>query len=388
MLLAGAVAGVVTVPGPAVGADSCEEGRTRYVADTPAGLVRLGASQAWPLATGAGTTVAVLDSGVADANAHFPDGSVLPGRSFVGGSATEDVRLHGTAVAGVVAARPVEGSGVVGLARGASVLPVKVVADDTREGPDADAGVLAEAIAYAADEGAEVIVVALSTFVDDARLRDATAAALRSGSLVVASAGNRASKDDPATGVRYPAGYPGVLGVAATDDGDRVAENAVRGPHVDLAAPGVEVLTTYGAWGDCYLSADAGSSSYATGYVAAAAALVAQRYPGAGPRGWAHRLEATAARARRDARDDVVGWGVVQPVAALTAVLDGSLAGPPPPGSSPAPSEEAPVERLAVTQVPDPGAADRRRVTWVAVGATGLLLALALLRLGRTRRGG
>ena len=71
--------------------------------------------------------------------------------------------------------------------------------------------------------------------------------------------------------------------MAATDADDRVTEDSVHGAHVDLAAPGSDVLTTWGAWGDCYLSQDGESTSYATAYVSAAAALVAQRFPSDGP---------------------------------------------------------------------------------------------------------
>ena len=124
--------------------------------------------------------------------------------------------------------------------------------------------------------------------------------------------------------------------MAATDADDRVTDDSVHGAHVDLAAPGRDVLTAWGAWGDCYLSQDGESTSYATAYVSAAAALVAQRFPDDGPAGWKQRLEATAARERRDARDDVTGWGVVQPVEALTAVLDDGIAGPAAAGCRPA----------------------------------------------------
>ncbi|MBM6404235.1 S8 family serine peptidase [Phycicoccus sp. CSK15P-2] len=386
---------VAATPPPAVGtttpmaAGSCEEGRTQYVPDTPPGLLRLGATRAWPLATGAGVTVAVVDSGVDARNDHFPGGTVLEGRSLVGGSARADRRLHGTAVAGIIAARPLGSrSGVQGLARGARILPVKVVPDESREEGtgDADPGVLAEGIRWAADEGALVVNVSLSTPRDDARLRKATEYALGKGSLVVAAAGNRASDDDPEGGVRYPAAYPGVLGVAATDGDDRVSDVSLRGEHVDLAAPGVDVLTTYGAWGDCYLGAE-GATSYAAAYVSAAAALVAQRFPRSGPEAWAHRLTATAARDRRDARDDAVGWGVVQPVEALTAVLDDSVAGPLLPGAAPRETEAAPVRRLTVEPVADPLAGDRRTVLWLVVAGTSLLLGLALRRVGRRRAG-
>lgn len=391
-------AGLVVAPGAAAApaasplrvptaAEACEEGRTQWVTDTPPALNRFAAQRAWTLARGEGVTVAVVDSGVAR-NQHFPDGAVLAGRSFVGGSARTDGRLHGTAVAGIIGARSLAPtSGVEGLAPRVRILPVKVVADESEseEGPDTDSATLASAIRWAADQGAQVVNVSLSTGRDDPRLRDAVAHARSRGSLVVSSAGN-STTEAPVRAPRYPAAYPGVLGVGAVDDTDTVAKGSVPGEHVDVAAPGVQVLTTFGAWGDCYLGDEAGSTSYATAYVSAAAALVAQRFPTEGPDRWAHRLEVTAARDRRDARDDAVGWGVVQPVEALTAVLDAGMAGPLLPGSAPRPTDEAPTKQLAVPVVVDPRAGDRRQVLWVAVGGTSALLGLALVRLARRRR--
>jgi len=159
----------------------------------------------------------------------------------------------------------------------------------------------------------------------------------------------------------------------------------VHGAHVDLAAPGRDVLTSWGAWGDCYLSQDGESTSYATAYVSAAAALVAQRFPEDGPAGWKQRLEATAARDRRDARDDVTGWGVVQPVEALTALLDDGIAGPVAPGSDPRPTTPAGTTLVAVGAPADPLVADRRQVLWVAIAVGSAVLGLALLRLVRRR---
>ncbi len=371
---------------PAAG-EQCQEGHTRYVTDTPPALVRLAARRAWTLATGSGVTVAVVDTGVAE-NAHFPAGVVLEGHSVVGGSARTDARLHGTAVAGIVAARGIgPRSGVEGLAPGARILPVKVVPDERapEEGGDTDAASLAAGIVWAADHGAQVVNVSLSTGTDDPGLRAAVRHARSAGALVVASAGN-STDSAPVTGPRYPAAYPGVLGVAATTADDTAAAGSVRGGDVDVAAPGVQVLTTYGSWGDCYLDAEAGSTSYAAGYVSAAAALVAERFPHESPDLWAHRLEVTAARLRRDARDDAVGWGVVQPVEALTAVLDADLAGPPLPGAAPASPRSVPTSRLPVSVVVDPRAADRRQVLWVGVASTSALLGLALVRLARRRR--
>lgn len=381
-----AAAVLVPLPVSAAAPEACVEGTTRYVADTPSALTRLGANRAWQLATGRGVVVAVVDSGVADRNRHFPDGALVGGRSFVGGSARSDERTHGTAVAGIVAARPVDGSGVVGLARGARVLPVKVVPDDQRE-EDGEVGVaaLARGIRYAAEEGADVINVSLSTTTDDPRLRSAVRFATERGSLVVASAGNRRTAEDPTDGPRYPAAYPEAVAVAAAGPDDRVTEDSVHGDHVDLTAPGRDVLTSWGAWGDCYLSQEGASTSYATAYVSATAALVAERFPTDGPARWKHRLEATAARDRRDARDDRAGWGLVQPVEALTAVLDDSVAGPLAPGAAPRPSATAGSERLAIAPVADPLVGDRQQVVWVAVASVSAVLGLALVRLLRRR---
>ena len=377
----------VAAPGVPTAAQACEEGRTRYVEDTPAALVRLGARRAWGLATGRGVVVAVVDTGVADANAHFPDGVLLPGRSFAGGSPRQDPRAHGTAVAGIVAARPLgDRSGVEGLAPQARILPVKVVPDEqgTDDG-EVGVGALADGIRYAARSGADVVNVSLSTTSDDPRLRAAVRYATEHGALVVASAGNRRTAQDRADGPRYPAAYPEVVAVAATDADDRVTDDSVHGAHVDLAAPGRDVLTAWAAWGDCYLSQDGESTSYATAYVSGAAALVVQRFPHDGPAEWKQRLEATAARERRDARDDVTGWGVVQPVEALTTVLDDGVAGPPAPGATPRTVAAAGTAVVEVGSVADPLVGDRRQVLWVGIALGAAVLGLALLRLVRRR---
>ncbi|MEO6789805.1 MAG: S8 family serine peptidase [Ornithinibacter sp.] len=387
ILLSGASPASATQTGAPAATAACEEGKTQYVTDTPTALVRLGAREAWTIATGAGVTVAVVDSGVADANAHFPDGVVLPGTSFVGGSARRDPLTHGTAVAGTIAARSIGSrSGVEGLAPGSRILPVKVVPEEQRgDGEEISVADVANGIRYAADNGAQVINVSLSTSRDDPRLKAAVEHATAKGSLVVASAGHRRTEEDPRTGRRYPAAYPQVLAVAATDNDDRVTDDSLHGPHVDIAAPGRDVLTTWGAWGDCYLSQDGESTSYAAGYVSAAAALVVQRFPTDGPARWKHRLEATASRDRRDARDDTAGWGLVQPVEALTAVLDQSIAGPLAPGATPAPSATVEAAKVAVGPMPDLGERDRREVVWVVVAAGTAALALALARLARRR---
>ncbi|MCE1178901.1 MAG: S8 family serine peptidase [Micrococcales bacterium] len=393
-----------TTPSPSgstPAAQECKAGKVRYDPATPPALVRLGAERAWTMATGAGVTVAVVDSGVNGRNGHFSSdpasptgGRLLDGTSLVPGTkwATEDLAGHGTAAAGIIAAGTREDSGVVGLARDATILPVRVYADESdqaiKAGMGPNAARLAQGIRYAASHGARIINVSMSTTQDLPELRSAVQAATASGSLVVASAGNleKRGDDDPVAAL-YPGAYPEVLTVAAAGPDDAVTDATFQGPHVDVSAPGSEVLTTFMDAGDCVLATGAPSTSWATAYASAAAALVAQRFPSEKPAEWKHRLEATASRPQRDRRDDATGWGLIQPTEALTLVDDGSLAGPAAPGRTKQPAEPAPAQQIDLRAVPDP---ERTAVTaslWWALAGTTAVLALTLLALlGRELR--
>ncbi|GAB3447900.1 type VII secretion-associated serine protease mycosin [Phycicoccus ginsengisoli] len=384
--------GAVATATPAAAAQ-CEPGKVQYVPEEPPALQRLNARFAWTLATGRGVVVAVVDSGVDARNAHFK-GALVAGRSFVPKlPADRDDLGHGTAVAGEIVARGVKGSGLVGLAPEAKVMPVRVFYSDDETsrskgvGPRPDR--IAAGIRYAADHGAKVVNVSMSTPTDNAGLRDAVAYATSRGALVVASAGNRNVSENKNDSLRYPAAYPQAVAVAAVDASDTVGEGSIHGPHVDVAAPGTRILTTYLDAGDCLLEQEEESTSFATAYVSAAAALLAQRFPDEGPAGWKHRLESTASRDRRDQRTDAAGWGLVQPYEALTALTDASVGGPLAPGEKPRPVVAAPAERIDLSARPDPHAPERTAALWWSLLGGGAVIALALggaLRAGRTRR--
>lgn len=377
---------VVPATAPAAHAEAreCTEGQTRYIADAPPALNRLGAPQSWSLSTGKGVVVAVVDSGVSANNVHFPKGSVLPGRSFVGGAATTDETGHGTAIAGIIAARDIgERSGVVGVAKNAVILPVKITGGESGDEEQQRSANLAKGIAYAVSAGADVINLSLSTTADRPDVRAAVAAAAKAGIVVVASGGNRQQAADAKDGVRFPAGYTGVIGVAATDSNDVVSENSIHGPQVDLAAPGDNVVTSFRSWGDCVFSQKEQSSSYATAYVSGAAALLRQAFPKATPADISYRLEATASRGSRTVRDNGGGWGVVQPYEAMTAVLDNSVAGPVPPGGTPRVTPRPQVSSIDLTPARDPRAPDRSAVQWLLLGVTASVIGLAMARMLR-----
>ena len=389
-------AGVVSVDGALLAeGTACSVETPALVATAPAALSTLAAQRAWRTSTGAGVLVADVDSGVAADNVHLAD-AVVPGLDLVGVdvevSGRTDVDGHGTAIAGIVAARPVDGSGLVGIAPEATVLPVRVfygrTDDAVAAGVGPDTGRLAAGIVAAADAGAQVINVSLSVSSPDPALEAAVAHATAAGALVVASAGNRTSADTP-DGPRWPAAYDGVLAVAAVGADGSGTTDAVHGPHVLVAAPGTDVLTTFFGAGDCVQGATS-SASWATAYVSGAAALIAARYPQETPAQWAYRLEVTAARLAPAARDDVVGWGVVRPDLALAFVDDGAAPGPASPSHARPASAGVTVAQVAGGTVVRPLAAVQRHATWWALVSVAAVLsgALALRLVGAGGRAG
>ena len=191
-------------PAPASAeAPPCEPGVTRYVRQSAYAITSLSIPQSWPLSRGQGQVVAVVDSGVDDTNKHFPPGTVLPGTSFVPGSPHEDLIGHGTAVAGIIAARPVAGSALIGAAPEVKILPVRVFQDEDTTGQrdvqfPPDTSRMAAGIRWAASHGADVINVSMSTNAGDRHLPELKAAlafAHAKDVVVVASGGNPGAGD-------------------------------------------------------------------------------------------------------------------------------------------------------------------------------------------------
>ena len=398
-LPAGAQAATPTPAAPVVDADQqCTPGQ-RLFTPTPSYLVkRLGLDEAWALSRGSGVTVAVVDSGVDAGNAHL-QGALVPGfTSFGDGSvpSTTDVAAHGTAVAGLIAARQIDGSGVVGIAPEAKIMPIRAFESAPEPGGSSrdlvvpSAASVSSGIRWAAEHGAKIINVSLSDSGSADVYRSAVDYAHSLGSLVIASAGNRKTADsnrpDPTN--FYPGELPGALAVAAVmKDGTWNADSSFAGPHVDIAAPGQSMPTAYISGGDCVLNADSASSSYATAVVAGAAALVAARFPNESPDQWAFRLTQSAMRVSPGERSDTVGWGEVRPAAALALADDGMLPGPPSPvHGAPTPSP-APTRVVDIDPVADPLDPARAIVGWgFGAGAT-ISVILLLLARARSRRG-
>ncbi|MBX3094842.1 MAG: S8 family serine peptidase [Cryobacterium sp.] len=316
-------------------ADECQPGNPQFTLETPPALDVLQARDAWQRTDGTGILVAIVDSGIDVTNPHLTD-AVVGGINLVGDgthpNGYTDYHGHGTTIAGQIAAREIPGSGVVGLAPGAQLLAVRVFRGDddesVRNGYSVTPERIAAGIRYAADNGAQIINVSLSDSNPSEALETAVAYATARGSLVVASAGNRATATVTTDSPRYPGAYPGALAVAATDASGVVTSDSIHGNHVDLAAPGANVLSTATGAGDCFYSTDAPSTSWATGYVSGAAALVAAAHPHETPQQWAYRLTATGIRGNPDTRTATAGWGIIQPYDAMRLLPGDSVRGP------------------------------------------------------------
>ncbi|HEU4425088.1 MAG TPA: type VII secretion-associated serine protease mycosin [Pilimelia sp.] len=284
---------------------------------------------AWRLATGSGVTVAVLDSGV---DAKHPDlvGQVLPGVDLVSG--TGDGRTdpvgHGTTVAGFVAGRNDDDRGVVGLAPQAKILPVRVLDADNRYD---DAVIVARGVRWAVDHGARVLNLSLGGVGESAALAEALDYAFAKDVVVVACTGN-VTPSAP-TEVWYPAREPGVVAVSGLDRGnpDILWSNSITGPATVVSAPANGL---YGARPGGYWRVQ--GTSFAAPLVAATAALVRSRWPTMSAADVVNRLIRTARDIGPTGRDESYGFGAVNPVAALTAVIPTVATNPldtaPPPG--------------------------------------------------------
>lgn len=375
---------VAPTPAYAVEGQECSPERAVWVNQwMPHAYEQFDYAKIWSEAgTGKGTTIAVVDSGIAASNAHFR-GALARGASLVrpsdGTSAapTEDRWGHGTAVAGVIAARRVNGSTVIGMAPDATLMPVRVyvreASGDDEDVPDSDAPDarrIAEGIRTAAKAGADVINVSMSTTANLPEMRSAVAYAVDAkDAVVVASSGNRASEADK-DGARYPAAYPGVIGVTASDLYGSVTDASIHGPQVDVVAPGMEVLSAYAPNGDCIFAGEAPYASYATAYVSAQAALLRREFPKATARQIGEHIMATA---ERDTRDDQNGWGTIRPYASLTALRLEKL-----PSERKATKTEAVVEAQAAYE--DPLGSARRSLVWWGIGAGGLTAVALIVR--------
>ncbi|MFJ3256998.1 type VII secretion-associated serine protease mycosin [Streptomyces sp. NPDC086771] len=305
------------------------------------------ADEMWRTSTGKGVVVAVIDSGVDQAN---PDlvGQVLKGKNLepdVRGDEHTDYDGHGTSMAGLIAGtgRSNGGNGAFGLAPGVKILPVRmpesgVGANQAVENEEFNK-VAPVAIRYAVDRGAKVINISLGTYAGSQALTDSVRYALDHGSLVFAAAGNSGEGSNM---VEYPSGTPGVVTVGAIGHDAKKTDESQYGPQIDFTAPGIDMV--HPCKGGTQLCKTSGTSD-ATAIASASAALIWAKHPD-----WTNNqvlrvMLNTAGRPKSGAkRNDYVGYGAVRPRIALKTPGD------------PGPPDVYPLPDLAAAERKSPGA--------------------------------
>lgn len=252
-----------------------------------------------------GVPVGIVDTGI-DAAHEDLSGAVracataAAGRVTSGGCA--DDNGHGTHVAGTIGATADNGLGIAGLAFSSPLVVCKALGGAEGAGSLSD---VANCIRWVHLHGAKVISLSLgggaSTTLRTA-VRDAWKGGRSGGSLIVAAAGNDGDAE-----TSFPAGYDEVVSVAAVDDAGRHAPFSDENPDVEIAAPGVDVLSAKLGGGYVRFS----GTSMATPHAAAAAALLWDAHRRSGPRTIRTLLDGHVADVGAPGRDPLFGFGVL-----------------------------------------------------------------------------
>jgi membrane-anchored mycosin MYCP len=366
----------VVRPQRAVAANSCGPALSDALTETPWPLRRLQPAQAWQFSRGAGVVVAVLDSGVSDQHPKLA-GKLTGGHDYTGGGtdATCDQVGHGTFVAAIIAGRDTTDAPFTGVAPDARIMPMRVLAQENTQNTNEPA-IVAQAIRDAITLNVGVINLSLVIRNPTQELADAVQSALNHRIVVVAAAGNEGASANNGQPI-FPAAYPGVIAVAATDQQDHRLASSSTGSYVSVAAPGGDIIGPAPRGGG-YGRLEQGGTSFAAAYVSGLAALLKAYDPSLSSAQVKARIERTADHPPQG-RNDQVGYGVVNPIRALTTVFGSAR--------TPGPAQTGAV--MAPADMTDPDAWRATAAGWATAGALLLalliLVAAPLLRRGRAR---
>ena len=277
------------------------------------GLVQKAVPQAWKITTGdPNMIVSVVDTGIDYNHPDLKDRVVLgqdftfrPGKIFnrKDPNGPMDDNAHGTHCAGIIGATANNAVGIAGVAPGVKLMAVKVL---TAKGGGTEYDVM-KGVAYSITNGAKIVSMSLGGTATTSVERKFYEAAVMSGALVVAAAGNSAD------GLGFPAAYPGVLSVGATDSGGGLAKFSNHDASMGVTAPGVGILSTVP--GDTY--AKFSGTSMAAPYVAGVAALVWSKHPDWTAEQVKDQIERTAKDMGAPGVDPMFGHGEIDVTRAL-----------------------------------------------------------------------
>lgn len=284
---------------------------TQPAETVPWGVNRIDADLVWGLTVGDPIRVAIIDTGIDLAHPDLKD-NIKGGYNAINPlKSANDDNGHGTHVAGITAA--VDNTiGVIGVGPGIDLYAVKVL-DRRGSGYLSD---VVEGLDWAIQNGMQVVNMSLGTSSNVLSFQEAIQRVNATGIVQVAAAGNSGGA------VIYPAAYPEVIAVSATDSTDTIASWSSRGPEVDLAAPGVSIYSTYK--GQTYKTLS--GTSMAAPHVTGTAALVLTQTAKCdtdlsgvcSPTEVQQRLETTARDLGSGGKDNLYGSGLVDAYQAVT----------------------------------------------------------------------
>lgn len=267
------------------------------------GIESVNASVVWNNSTGKNVKIAVLDTGISSTH---PDITVSGGINLVGKSKNnkwDDDNGHGTHVSGIIAARN-NSIGVVGVAPDAELYSVKVL-DVYGNGYISD---VIEGIDWSVQNNMNIISMSLGTTIYSQAFNDTAANAYNSGILLVAAAGNNGDGNFTTDNVLYPAKFDSVIAVSAIDYNNIAPFWSADGAEVELAAPGVDIYSTWLDGGYATLS----GTSMAAPFVSGVAALVKGKNLSLAPKEIRGTLAHNSIDLGDTGRDRIYGFGLVQ----------------------------------------------------------------------------
>ena len=201
----------------------------------PWGIKKIEAPDVWKRCTGEGVKVGIIDTGIDMRHPDLMD-NIKEASSVVDGTSDNDDNGHGTHVAGTIAALD-NNIGVVGVAPKTQIYSVKAF-DKRGRGTVSD---IIDALDWCIAKEVHVINMSFGISTNSSSLKRAILAAHKHNIIMVAAAGNSGGTDS----VLYPAKYPEVIAVAASDSRDKAADFSSTGPEVNIIAPGVDIPSTY-----------------------------------------------------------------------------------------------------------------------------------------------
>ena len=266
-------------------------------------LAKLRLPQAHALARGGGVKIAVIDSGVDEANAEIA-GNVAG--SFNALATRMAPHMHGTAIAGLIAAH----GKLLGAAPDAKILAVRAFDPaGNSAGAEGTTFAILKGLDWAAAQGARVINMSFAG-PNDPAIHRALEAATKKGIVLIAAAGNAGAKSPPL----FPAADVNVIAVTATDADDKLFEQSNRGSHIAIAAPGAQLLV---ATPDGYEMSS--GTSFSAAEVSGIVALMLERRGDLSPAQVRGILLSTAKDLGPKGRDALFGAGLADALAALNA---------------------------------------------------------------------